>query len=95
MAGIYPASKILKTLLLAVVLAVQVLGHAHAVDHSLNGDNSLCSVCSITGHGAAAIVDSGETADVFPAQRTIPVSSDQSARWTTNRQHDARAPPLS
>jgi hypothetical protein len=95
MPGFDSKSNFLKTLLLALVLAVQVLGHAHAVDHSLNGHNSLCSICSIAGHGSAAIVDSGETDVVIPTHQTAPVSSDQSVRWTTRRHHDARAPPLS
>ena len=95
MAGIDSKSNFLKTLLLALVLAVQVLGHAHAVDHSLNCDNSLCSICTVAGHGAAAIVDSGDSDIIVPAQRTFPVSSDQPVRWTAKRHHDARAPPLS
>ena len=88
-------SSYLKTLLLALVLVVQVLGHAHAVDHEFGGDNSLCSICTVTGHAGSAIVDSGEADDVVPLQHTVPSCPHQAVSRTTVRHHHARAPPLS
>ena len=94
MAGIDRKSKFPKIVLLAMLLAVQVLGHAHAVDHGLEGDNTLCSICSVTGHGGA-IVDSGETQAVATLRQTAPVCPDQASPCSAGHRQLARAPPLS
>ena len=95
MAGIDRKSKFPKIVLLAMLLAVQVLGHAHAVDHALEGDNTLCSICSVTGHGGSAIVDSGETQAVATLSQTAPACPDQAIPGSAGHRHHARAPPLS
>lgn len=85
----------LKALLLVLLLAVQALGHAHAVDHVLDGDNGFCSICSVTGHGGDAIVDS-DGADVdIPLQRTVSACRNHTIPLAKDRRANARAPPLS
>ena len=95
MVGVARKSKFLNILLLALFLAVQVLGHAHAADHVLDGDNTFCSICSVTGHGGNAIVDSGVADAAIPLQRTIPACPGQPVPRTASQLHNARAPPLS
>lgn len=95
MAGTDHKSNSLKILLLALLLAVQALGHAHAVEHVLDGDNNLCGICSVTGQGGNAIVDSGESDVLIPLQATVPNCQRQAFSRTTARLHHARAPPLS
>lgn len=85
----------LKVLLLALLLAVQTLGHAHAVDHVLDGDNGFCSICSVTGHGDNAIVDSGDAAVEIPLQGAVPACRNHALPRAENRRPGARAPPLS
>ena len=88
-----PQSKFLKIALLALLLAVQVLGHAHAIDHGLDGDSTPCSICSVTGHGGGAIVDSGATGFATPAQQAVPTRTDRFECRTGKRVRHARAPP--
>lgn len=84
----------LKVLLLALLLAVQALGHAHAVDHVLDGDNGFCSICSVTGHGDA-VVDSGDAEVSISLQQTVPVCRTHALPLAKHRRPAARAPPLS
>lgn len=85
----------LKVLLLALLLAVQALGHAHAIEHNLDGDNSLCSICSVTGHNGAVSSDCCETAVEIPLQQTVSSRQDRAVLPACDRLPDARAPPLS
>lgn len=85
----------LKVLLLALLLAAQALGHAHSVGHVLDGDNGYCSICSVTGHGGNAIVDTSDTQVEIPSQRAVPVCRNHAVPLAEDRQPSARAPPLS
>ena len=94
MAGFDRISNTLKILLLALLLAVQALGHAHAVEHEFEGDNGNCSICSVAGHGAA-IVDTGEADNDVPLQRATPACRTHAVPLAENLRPSARAPPLS
>ncbi len=85
----------LKVLLLALLLAVQALGHAHAIDHNLDGDNSLCSICSVTGHSDAVSGDGCETSVDVPLRQAVSSHHGQAFLPARDRLPDARAPPLS
>lgn len=85
----------LKVLLLALLLAVQALGHAHAVDHVLDGDNGFCSICSVTGHGSNATVDTGDAQVEIPLRKAVPACRNHAVPLAEDRQPSARAPPLS
>ncbi len=84
----------LKVLLLALLLAVQALGHAHAVDHVLEGDNGFCSICSVTGHGGDAIVDSDGVNVEVPLRHSVAACRNHAVPLSEDRLPSARAPPL-
>ena len=84
----------LRVLLLALLLAVQALGHAHAVDHVLDGDNGFCSICSVTGLGEDAVVDSGEVNVEVPSRHSVAACRNHAIPLSEDRLPSARAPPL-
>ena len=85
----------LKILLLTLLVAVQGLGHAHAVDHLVTDDSTFCSICSVTGPGDCAIVDSIDVTARIQQSHAIPAFADRTARFDCKRLADARAPPRS
>ena len=93
MAGNEHRSISLRVLLLALLLAVQALGHAHATEHELDGDNTLCSVCSVTGHGKGAIVDSCDAADASSLPQPAPAFIEHTFPVFQAHRPAARAPP--
>ena len=82
-----------RILLLTLLLAVQALGHAHAIEHELDGDNALCSVCSVTGHGKGAIVDSCDTAEALSLPQPAPAFIERTFSVFQALRPAARAPP--
>ena len=84
----------LKVLLLALLLAVQALGHAHAVDHVLDSDSGFCSICSVTGHGDEAVVDSDGANVEVQLQHTVAACHNHAVPLSEDRLPSARAPPL-
>jgi hypothetical protein len=85
----------LKILLLALLLAVQALGHAHAIDHAFSGDSTFCSICSLTGHNDAIGSDCCETTVCVPLPRNIPNAYGPSIVQACEHLPDARAPHFS
>ena len=86
---------VLKILLLTLFVAGQGLGHAHAVDHLVTDDSTFCSICSVTGPGDCAIVDSNDVTAQIQQSHAIPAYADRTARFDCKLLADARAPPLS
>ncbi|MEE4217433.1 MAG: hypothetical protein V2I48_07490 [Xanthomonadales bacterium] len=86
---------ILKAVLLVLLFTVQALSHAHSVDHVLDGNSGFCSICSVTGHGGDAIVDSDGAEVEIPLQRTVPACRNHTIPFAEDRRPSARAPPLS
>lgn len=85
----------LRALLLILLLAVQAIGHAHQVDHFVNGDSGPCAICSVGGSLEHATVDTAAArvaAHAFTEPDAPPAFAPNTAETNTPL---ARAPPVS
>lgn len=84
---------VVRALLLVLLLAVQALCHAHAIDHHFDGDSAACVVCSTSGNLEDAVAgDAGPSFAPDPAQAPVPPGSIPEPAGFTARPC-ARAPP--
>jgi hypothetical protein len=95
MAGNRNKSISLRILLLTLFLAVQALGHAHTVDHVLDNDQNLCSICSVSGHSDAAVINSCESDVAELPHAAIADCHHPAVSRDGICLPDARAPPFS
>ena len=85
----------LRSLLLILLLTVQGLCHAHQVEHVLDGDGGFCSICSVTGHGDAIIVETSQAAITDALPQDVPACTGRAFTGDEKHLPDTRAPPLS
>lgn len=94
MVGLDRKATTLKILLLTLLLAVQALGQAHAIDHAVKGDSSFCSICSVTGHNDGAAAETCGEAIATPQPQPAPVHQHRARTHPGSHLPEARAPPF-
>ena len=84
---------VVRSLLLVLLLAVQALCHAHAIDHHFDGDSAACVICSTGGTLEDAVAgNSGQPPNPVPALASFVYrDTPKPAGFSTHT--CARAPP--
>jgi hypothetical protein len=84
---------VVRSLLLVLLFAVQVLCHAHAIEHHFDGDTTACVVCSTSGTLEDIVAgDTGQLSGPVPALVSPDHGTAPKPAGFTERPR-ARAPP--
>jgi len=88
-----PLRQALRVLLLALLLAGQAIGHAHAADHATLQGKASCAVCPIAQQAGSGLVDCGvEAATVDEWRPPLPACTPLAGLRPFIHRH-ARSPP--
>lgn len=88
-----PLRQALRVLLLALLLAGQAIGHAHAAEHATLQGKASCAVCPVAQQAGSGIVDCGiESAPAVEWRPPLPAHTSLTGLRPLIHRH-ARSPP--
>jgi len=88
-----PIRRILRIAALALLLAGQTLGHAHAAEHGPLPGKAQCAVCSIAQQAGQAAVDCAPDLESSAPADPLPATAQPPLPGARPPVHRARSPP--